>query len=339
MDKSIFIDWLSMSQMHFQGGLPVVNSGCVWAVDEGGEIEWTTSKHLESIGSYDTKLRLRCDGQRVEFSGNIGRFNRPDNVFGFDFAECVRRVNRFLNTWNLPPFSPGSPRWVTTGNKEEQRLEFTGAVITRVDVTQNICLWSDENARLFLNHLSSLQRGRVKVGVSPDGNSVLWGYGSKYSNHIAYLKVPEMLRHMKRGSVLPEVFNHISGLGVIRLESKYMTRFCTQNGLRFLAEVDMAKIINFFRHDRQKVMFNTVEVSSYDDIPQPFRGTAKDWRDGVDLKSTMKQNTYYRHRRELKKYGIDIAVSSNVKQLHHVKVVELNPTALLAPDWYRDKFG
>ncbi|WP_414639405.1 phage/plasmid replication domain-containing protein [Achromobacter sp.] len=48
--------------------------------------------------------------------------------------------------------------------------------------------------------------------------------------------------------------------------------------------------------------------------------------------------TFYRHRSQLLKYGIDISVPSNVSRLPiRVKTVEV--AALEAPDWYRRKYG
>ena len=185
-------------------------------------------------------LWLRCDGYRVELSGNVGRFNRADNLFGYDFPECVCRANQ-LNVWSLPPFTAGEPTWVF-GNG----VEWTGAVATRIDVTQNVCLWSPENVRLFLRYLAGKQKGRVKVGVSSDGASVMWGYGSKYANLIAYDKAVELERHAKRGRVSSEVLDYVRALGVVRIEAKFKTRFLTQRRCRFLGEISMAKVEQLF---------------------------------------------------------------------------------------------
>lgn len=41
-------------------------------------------------------------------------------------------------------------------------------------------------------------------------------------------------------------------------------------------------------------------------IPKPYRLTAKDWRDGMDVVSMLPRSTYRRHRAALRRYGIDI---------------------------------
>ena len=100
----------------------------------------------------------------------------------------------------------------------------------------------------------------------------------------------------------------------------------------------MAKVEQLFREERNKVLVQEASVDSFNDIPAPYRATAKDWRDGVDLRLSMKRNPFYRHRRALLRYGIDIAVAPAVQTLPP-KVVELNPAALVAPDWYRKRYA
>ncbi|PMW84248.1 DNA replication protein, partial [Pseudomonas sp. GW460-E13] len=70
-------------------------------------MEWKTTKRVEFKGSHETTVNVKCDGHRVEFSGNVSRFCRPDNLFGFDLWECLGRVNSILNAYGLPPFTPG----------------------------------------------------------------------------------------------------------------------------------------------------------------------------------------------------------------------------------------
>ena len=75
---------------------------------------------------------------------------------------------------------------------------------------------------------------------------------------------------------------------------------------------------------------------SFDDLPRHLRATYATWRDGLPL--DLSRATFYRHRTELLKYGIDISVPNNVQRLTiPVRTVEV--AALEAPDWYRQKFG
>lgn len=92
----VFVDWLSINQVHPAGGLPEVDSGCVIGCGEDGEVEWLTARAVRHEGSFETSVSVRCDGHRVTFSGNASRFGRADNLFGFCFGEALRRVNAIL---------------------------------------------------------------------------------------------------------------------------------------------------------------------------------------------------------------------------------------------------
>jgi hypothetical protein len=90
--------------------------------------------------------------------------------------------------------------------------------------------------------------------------------------------------------------------------------------------------------DRIYALFNDVvegqsHVDSFLEIPGRAGELAVAWRDGADLKKRLAQNTYYRYRRELLKYNIDIAVPSNVQRLKsRVEVITLSPAQI--PPWY-----
>jgi II/X family phage/plasmid replication protein len=70
------------------------------------------------------------------------------------------------------------------------------------------------------------------------------------------------------------------------------------------------------------------------DVPRCVRGTYQLWSDGHDCRQTLPERTFYRHRSELRKHGIDISipksdVTANVVPL--VRVLEAVPVGV--PDW------
>lgn len=74
-------------------------------------------------------------------------------------------------------------------------------------------------------------------------------------------------------------------------------------------------------------------------LPQRLRSTYVLWTSGEDLRSTLPTRTFYRHRKELMDYGIDITIRkagddrSNVVPL--VRILEAMPAAI--PDWAFDR--
>lgn len=335
MEQPVFVDWLSMYQVHPGGGLPVINKGCVFSLDEDGGVEWTSQRHITVEGSFDSRLRLRCDGSKVEASGNIGRFRRPDNLFGFSYEECVRRWNRILNEFCLPPFTKGQMCFYSG----DTTVSFTGAINTRIDLTKNYAVFGREDLVSFMGWLATHQRGRLKVGVSADGGTIEWGRGSQYCYEKFYDKYLEMQHQLKRKKYLPpDVIEFVRDVGVGRHELSLKSRFLTQNGYRFLGGTSMGDLINLYRHRSQLVLTDKIPFDDFNDIPMPYRATAKDWRDGLDLAAEFHVRKYQRHRRALLAYGIDIATRCNVAHLRtRIKTIEV--TALVAPEWYRQNYG
>jgi hypothetical protein len=115
-----FCDWLTIHQ-NYDFLLPSINGGCVVSLKsvptnseghfdfEAGDVEYLTTKFISHGGSFDTNLQLRVSEGKMTLSGNVGRFSRPDNLYGFSLLDCVKKANRILDSLNLglPHFTPG----------------------------------------------------------------------------------------------------------------------------------------------------------------------------------------------------------------------------------------
>jgi hypothetical protein len=169
MDEPFFVDWLTLRQSH-PHELPIINAGVVCGINTNGEIEWKTMRATALHGSYDTSVQIRCDGHTVLFSGNVSRFGRTNNLFGFSLAQCIRRVNNVLHRLGLPPFTAGSKfyRNVNTENGTLLKAAWTGCQITRIDLTANYETGSLSNSRAYLEWLST-QQGNARLKVGPLG--------------------------------------------------------------------------------------------------------------------------------------------------------------------------
>ncbi|TBR14287.1 MAG: hypothetical protein EPO43_07940 [Rugosibacter sp.] len=103
----VFVDWLTIRQDHGDGCSPRINGGRFMSIDADGSVEYLIDKRAGLEGSFNSRCELRSDGSTVEFSGNIARFNRRDNLFGYDWSETIRRINALLNLYSIPPFTAG----------------------------------------------------------------------------------------------------------------------------------------------------------------------------------------------------------------------------------------
>lgn len=330
----MFIDWVTIRQDHGDGKVPRLNGGRYMAIDAEGEVDYIVDRCVGLEGSFDSRVEVRCDGSRVEFSGNIARFNRRDNLFGFDWSETVRRINSLLNLYSIPPFSAGKLyRFADHG------WTWTGARVSRIDITMNRACFSDANAEIVLRALAAQHVGRQKGVLSVDGATVEYGRGSKYVYGKCYAKAQEFVKHAQRkkgAHVDQEVISFCSRMGVLREEFTLKSRFLTQRQCCYLGAITQGELEDIFMERTQFKRFEQVTYDSFDGLPRHLKPTYVSWRDG--LAQGISRATFYRHRQELLRYGVDISVPNSVATLPaRVRVIDV--AALEAPDWYRRKFG
>jgi hypothetical protein len=153
--SAYFVDWISIRQTHDEPQ-PIITDGVVMGVNGEGELDWQTHRAKRIEGSFDTSLSIRSDGHTVTFSGNISRFGEPDNVFGLDLASAIRKLNELVSRLGLSPFTAGRRMIVTKTVHGERTGAFgwTGAVITRLDLTQNFMTGSMPDGDDLQSHLS-----------------------------------------------------------------------------------------------------------------------------------------------------------------------------------------
>jgi DNA-binding CsgD family transcriptional regulator len=331
----LFVDWVTIRQVHSPGSLPRFTDGVVISLNADGVHQWQTDKRCIVEGSFDSRMVLLCDGTTVEYSGNISRWNRPDNVFGYSFFETIERINEFVQSFFLPPFTAGElTRYADSG------WVWTGARLSRIDLTMNYFTGSMRNAQALLYKLASHHSGRQKSSVLPDQITCTWGYGSRYVSQKVYLKAKELEVHKKKRSgkhVDPQVIEWCKSIGMMREEITLKSRFLTQNSLAYLGAIKEDHLMSVYRARSQIKNLPETTLSESQSLSSAAAGTYSRWEKGEPLGLT--RRTFYRHRQEiLKKLGVDISIIRNVVHMKQpVQVIEVQP--MVAPEWYRDKFG
>lgn len=321
-DGSVFIDWVSASQYHPDGGLPVLCGGlCVW-YDESGNARSERISGKGVVGSFDTRVRVGCDGYRVSLSGNVGRFGRSDNLFNHGWQGTLAACNRVLGSVGLPPFTvvPGVRGLATV----------RPARLGRLDITANFEAGSDAQARAVIRWLGSQAVARVKRGQV--GDESVWWANTRYMFK-AYLKWVEMMKHGMGADEWPVAWARERGL--VRVEVEAKRRLLPEVGLQGFEEVSQDRIEDVYREHTS--VLRRVDQSDDPDvlalIPSRSRMFAAAWLAGQDVTSLCSRSTLFRHAKVLRGYGLDIMSPRNISQFPvRVRTVELRPIAV--PDWY-----
>jgi len=369
-----FIDYISVYQ-YFPAAKKIYG-GYLEIFDEAGQFEFRTYKPSKLEGSYLTSLRVRSDGHRVELGRNVGAFGRRDNIFNYGLKDTLQIVNNLTDQLELPRFESGeemeksyrkqlsgyfcekfpkrkevilrqlatfadnvvveSDRWGNL-NLAYVRRYWTGARITRLDLTYNYSLGSYETLLKYL---------RIQEFLRIQRNSVTWGSGlddgyslpTKYVTPKIYNKAVELEVHKKSD---PQTIQWCRDVGLLRHEITCHSRFLRQNGLYFLGDLMKKehKLAQIYEKNARKMLTPCTLPSagnSYLGLSKVEFATFRDWKDGVDVSRSLNDRTFRRHRKAiLEKSGFDIKLMAPLGVLDDMKqiVVHIEPLSQV-PDWY-----
>lgn len=265
--------------------------------------------------SSDTCFKvIQMNNHELYIDGNLGRFKRHDNLFGYTVAGCIDFLPELLAS--IGAEADGQPR------------------LTRIDLTENLSV--GEGCVSRFTHWAAGQRlGRLKPTVYETG--VAWGLGSSHWSAKIYDKNFD-LRRTKR--------SHLAGLigtGVARrevtLRQKQLEKYDLTNPNEWTENTEeiIMKCI-FSQLDKGGC---SVEKLAAGLLPLRVENAMQAWRNGKDFvaayrEGQLSRRTLYRLRREVLDHtGIDLFQPSDVRRLA-VEVIEIKPVRLEVPAWYED---
>jgi len=320
-------DWMSFRHEYAEPVEPR-NAGRVMKIDRDGVIEWETQQWDQiKCASADTSIRVKCDGKTLRGMANIGRFGKPDNVTGLTVMQCVEKWSEVLRKlgYNVEGFGTRFNRKVTNGAGEtltgDSKLLEAGTYITRIDLAGNFEV-SDYAA---LCSAAMVRRIGQKLPMAGKYGPT-WGYDAKRSNWTKaklYDKTAEQQGKRRSGG------------------GATLARFEVQLGSEWLKREKLDRAINWKGDDMAQIIYgrfatpvfrDSVAVTDWASIPTKIRAYAVLWRDGVDVRTcfTPTSGGFYKVRRQLMEYGIDIGTPCNVLALtRHTRVVEVAPVSAL----------
>ncbi|SET65066.1 phage/plasmid replication protein, gene II/X family [Nitrosomonas marina] len=325
MSNEIFIDWVTISQLHTgHEPFPIYTGGVNVDYDATGVARFERVRAANFRGSHETAIRIKSDGRHISLSGNIGRFSRKDNLFNCNWHQTLNKCNRILLGKGLPAFTTGK-----TGLADHQKDTFS-ARVSRIDLTANFATGSESQARNLIRWLASRSVSRMKKGRA--GDESVWWVNTRHMLK-AYIKHIEMLKH--GCSEDDPVYQWCKQQGVVRVEIELKRRLLNDLDMVEIGSISDEKLIRVF-HDQTEI-FNAVDRSDepdiLDQIPPKSRVHAAAWMAGQDLKQLLPNGTFYRHARILREYGIDITEPRNIETFPvKVRIVEMQPISM--PDWY-----
>ena len=327
------IDWVTAKvPFYFEGTL---NGGNIINTTRDGEVEYTIDKRLSLAGSFDSRLSIRTVQNLpstrftilIELSGNPVKWFQGHNIFGTDdlvnlVYETVLKLSEVLNA--------PQPESILKAVREG------GFTLSRIDLTSMFSLECRSDVYAFLNHAEKTCRTRSGTSLSK-GNTVYMNKDSKRWSVVMYSKGQEIEKHKLPYDLdCPELEKFADNkLRVeLRLKSRELKDFNLACGYGWINIEPWSVYSDYV--GRIEMTEQSIKDDTVLELPSKVRSTYQLWTSGFDVRQFMSTRTYYRHRKELLKYDIDISVPNSNDELHTnviplKRVLELKPSGV--PDW------
>ncbi|MBT79160.1 MAG: hypothetical protein CL587_02070 [Alteromonadaceae bacterium] len=331
------IDWVRAT-------LPIVhaplNAGEVFCTNENGEIEWRTPKRKQAVGSYEKKISIKsvgADGQgnatHLWISGNPAKFLQGHNVFGSDDLTAL-----VYDTFKIIIRQLG----LTPQISEIAQIRDGAYDIGMIDINYSFELPTKADVLAFIRAMEF--KAKTRHGrPSMKGGTLYFGKTSERWAIKLYCKAEEI--RTKNGQ-LPEPLTN-QGIenwvdNKLRIELRLHRKELEKLDLITANKVTSSQVKSVFNEYLGRIEM-TDQIRLTNDVtaklPNNLVATYTLWTEGHDLREMMSKATYYRQRKALMEYGINIDLrpcepaTTNVVPLF--RILEAKPAQI--PEWAYSK--
>lgn len=307
-----FIDWMSFRVPYDMAGRAPIQDGQIDFITPGGSREFSVVKSRSVHGSFEHSVQVRSSGDELQISGNPTKWLQGHNLFGC--CDGSKLLVEFMCSVCLALELPVSAQ-------DEIDWREGRAKLSRIDVTEMYRLPAGSVPGWIQAAEHSVAGGRQKFrGVGSVGSGSLYiGENSKRLTTVLYDKCSELaVRGHGLSILLPEA-DRVKLLeysqDTLRVEVRMRSSELEDRGLRSPASWGeiMASELIAERLGRISMLDNALLVEAdLADMPRRLLGAYHIWLAGQDMRRVYSRAQFYRLRRSLRDYGIDIGVSRPV---------------------------
>ncbi|WP_337843153.1 phage/plasmid replication protein, II/X family [Rheinheimera sp.] len=325
-----------------------IHNGHLFNVDAAGELRWEVAQARQLQGSYESSCQVKSNdlvmlpncnhepeyADTLYLHGNPTKFLQGHNIVG------TSDLNQLTLAWVK---AIGKTVGFEVDVFTEKRILSGDYIVKRLDLNAAFELPSFSDVRAYLDAQSVKTKTRHGRSTVKKG-TVYFGQHSRRWSVKMYSKFEEIIEGKKGHRVPPQILN--SPL-VPWTENKVRIELVLRAAeLKKLAGTDDVKALHLLQIGLQNIYQNylgrldmTANIQLKDEqllkLPRKVQGTYSLWSQGHDVRSMMAVATFYRHRDELKPFGIDISLpydgeskSSNVVPL--LRVLDAQPCSIPA---------
>lgn len=327
------IDWLTMKISCDHDGI-ISNGEVVSLSKDGDSIEWSLIKYLPVVGSHDATISIRSITQQtIEVSGNPVKWLQGHNLFGTNDLKAL--IWAFFNELLKIPELKLKPSL-----QQLHAIKSGKLTISRIDINETWFLNSREEVLAWLEAAGQKMRLKHRGAGQFKGDTLYFGknsrrwsikcyskgdeINSKKSNFPDALRTPEMLAYADRALRLE-----------LTLRSNQLREWLLHDVSHWNADTGKMLLLGLIKGlEMSSNMRLTDDVIK--SLPSAIAMAYMAWWGGADLKQMLAKNTFYRYRRKLKEYDVDIGILRDSEQedskvIPLMRVLEAEPVGI--PDW------
>lgn len=310
--------------------------GFVMSFDPLGNQEWVCNKKLSVEGSYSSKIQLQSHSENlVYFTGNPVKFLQGHNLFGTNDIRHLMRLffDKLLeqSSLGLCP-DPFQYDLIQDGHYE----------LTRVDINESWHLNNSREVQAWIRAVGSTAYMKHRGAGQFSGDTSYFGKNSRRWGLKCYSKGLEILakgHKLPDELCIPEMLEYADK--ALRIEAFIRQLELKRRGLNLVSNWDIDTPTELLLECISKLELSDVYMLQddvLDTLPPRLRLTYQAWLNGDDLKTVLSRPTFYRYRKQILQYGVDIS-SKSPKEKNNVipliRVLEAKPVGI--PDWAYEK--
>lgn len=329
------IDWIT-AEVRCNNKL---DTGCLAKINPKGEVDWVSQSWLPVTGSYESNIMIKpLTDTRIVISGNPAKFLQGHNLFGTNdlvylFNKAFGVIHELLADDGLTP---------TTSQLND--IENGKYHLTRVDINETWHLSNANEVRAWIRAAGEKMNMPYRGKGVFSGDTLYWGKGSKYWFMKCYHKGDEILRkksNFPSDLKIPEMLEYADKS--LRLELVLCSKFLRSTALNNAyfwqektAKMLLLEYIGKFEMSDNFMISDDVLAS----LPNKLKTYYLLWLHGEDVRKHVPKTTFYRVRKQLKEYGIDIVLLRDKERepnniIPLVQILEAKPVGI--PDWAYEK--
>ena len=311
-------------------------SGVVMSFDSLGNPEWTVNKKLSVEGSYSSKIQIKSHtDNQIWISGNPTKFLQGHNIFGSnDLVHVMGLFFDELLKFDSLGLSPDPFQYAA--------IKDGHYALSRVDVNESWHLDNSKDVLAWIRAVGSTAYMKHRGAGQFSGDTAYFGKNSRRWSLKCYSKGNEIAvrgHGLHPDLQIPELIEYANKS--LRIEAVIRQMELKRLGLDVASnwDVDTAEelLLNYIQNLEMSDVY-MLKDDVLDTLPTRLRMVYQSWMNGDDLKQIMTKPTFYRVRKQLEQYGIDIATPSPKEKTNVIpliRVLEAKPVGI--PDWAYEK--